>query len=133
MHDPFFKIYGDGSKREVVRDYASTVLTDCNYIIFHGYKLCVNAKSILDTINEEYGLGVKSRGVPLSEFARGIGGALENEGWKLFVLVLNIDGPALRYRVSQKFPRRFLAVFAIKSHLSRQLLCADKLSYFRRL
>jgi len=80
-------------------DYASTVLDNCNYIIFHGYKSCVNAKSIMDTINEEYGLGVKSKGIPLSKFARRIGDALDKGEWKLFVLVLNIDGPALRYLI----------------------------------
>jgi len=95
-------LYGDGSKREVVRDYASTVLKNCNYIIFHGYKMCVNAKSILDTINRRYGLGVRSKGVSLSDFARKIGDALEREEWKLFILVLNIDGPVLRLPAQQE-------------------------------
>jgi len=95
-------LYGDGSKREVVRDYATTVLKDCNYIIFHGYKMRVNAKAILDTINKGYGLGVRSKGVSLSDFARRIGEALEKEEWELFVLVLNIDGPALRLPAQQE-------------------------------
>ena len=80
-------------------DYAYTVLKDCNYIIFHGYKMCVNAKSILTTINHEYKLGVRYRGVSLTEFARRIGKALneDRERWQLFIFILNIDGPALRY------------------------------------
>jgi len=95
-------IYGDGSKREVVGDYASTVLKGCNCITFRGYKLCVNAKAILGTINHEYKLGVKYRGVSLTELARKIGNALSEEGWKLYVLIHNIDGPALRFPAQQE-------------------------------
>jgi len=95
-------IYGDGSKREVLADYASTVLKDCNYIIFDGYKFCVNAKAILGTINHEYKLGVGRRDVSLTEYARKIGDALNDEKWKLFVLIHNIDGPALRFPAQQE-------------------------------
>lgn len=104
-----FKIYGDGSKREVVKDYASTVLKNCNYIIFHGYKFCVNARAILGTINHQYKLGVGHRNASLTEYARRISAALTNAGWKLFVLIHNIDGPALRYFIiSDHYPGCFV-------------------------
>lgn len=56
----------------------------------------MNARSILDTLNNEFSLQVAHRGLSTFLWAEKIAKAIENESIHLFIAIHNIDGPGLR-------------------------------------
>ncbi|KAF9147460.1 Origin recognition complex subunit 2 [Linnemannia schmuckeri] len=91
-------IYGYGSKRQLLTQFATTMLTDAPLIIVNGYFPTVTIKEILDKISST-ALNYSGPTGSLQEqvaFIRAYFAQPERDVQKLYLLIHNIDGSALR-------------------------------------
>ncbi|KAK3826618.1 MAG: origin recognition complex subunit 2-domain-containing protein [Linnemannia elongata] len=91
-------IYGYGSKRQLLTQFATTMLTDAPLIIINGYFPNVTIKEILDKISST-ALNYSGPTGSLQEqvaFIRAYFAQPERDIQKLYLLIHNIDGSALR-------------------------------------
>ncbi|XP_008805253.1 origin of replication complex subunit 2 [Phoenix dactylifera] len=123
-------MYGFGSKKILLEDFASSALTDFGVVVINGYLPSVNIKQVVITVAEVLWdqLKAKCKGFTGSkpkiqhpsisqsteDLLSFLGGQLPNEN-DCFVCVVihNIDGPALRDSESQQY----LARIACCSHV----------------
>ncbi|XBH58174.1 hypothetical protein VPH35_079656 [Triticum aestivum] len=112
-------MYGFGSKKLLLEDFASTTLTDFTVIVVNGYLPSINLKQVLATIAEMFWEQTKlkrkrhsgTRSQPSQNFASqsmdDIISFLNNQTSEdgvdgVCLLIHNIDGPALRDAESQQ-------------------------------
>ncbi|KAF8949518.1 Origin recognition complex subunit 2 [Haplosporangium gracile] len=96
-------IYGYGSKRQLLTQFATTMLTDAPLIIVNGYFPTVTIKEILDKISST-ALNYSGPTGSLQEqvaFIRAYFAQPERDVQKLYLLIHNIDGSALRAEKTQ--------------------------------
>lgn len=90
--------YGYGSKRQLLTQFATTMLTDAPLIIINGYFPTVTIKEILDKISST-ALNYSGPTGTLQEqvaFIRAYFAQPERDIQKLYLLIHNIDGTGLR-------------------------------------
>lgn len=91
-------IYGYGSKRQLLTQFATTMLTDAPLIIVNGYFPTITIKEILDKISST-ALNYSGPTGTLQEqvaFIRAYFAQPERDVQKLYLLIHNIDGTGLR-------------------------------------
>ncbi|KAG0290107.1 Origin recognition complex subunit 2 [Linnemannia gamsii] len=91
-------IYGYGSKRQLLTQFATTMLTDAPLIIVNGYFPTITIKEILDKISST-ALNYSGPTGTLQEqvaFIRAYFAQPERDIQKLYLLIHNIDGTGLR-------------------------------------
>lgn len=96
-------IYGYGSKRQLLTQFATTMLTDAPLIIVNGYFPTVTIKEILDKISST-ALKYSGPTGSLQEqvaFIRAYFAQPERDIQKLYLLIHNIDGSGLRAEKTQ--------------------------------
>ncbi|KAF9551327.1 Origin recognition complex subunit 2 [Mortierella hygrophila] len=96
-------IYGYGSKRQLLTQFATTMLTDAPLIIINGYFPTVTIKEILDKISST-ALNYSGPTGSLQEqvaFIRAYFAQPERDIQKLYLLIHNIDGSGLRAEKTQ--------------------------------
>ncbi|KAG0075387.1 Origin recognition complex subunit 2 [Linnemannia elongata] len=96
-------IYGYGSKRQLLTQFATTMLTDAPLIIVNGYFPTVTIKEILDKISST-ALNYSGPTGSLQEqvaFIRAYFAQPERDIQKLYLLIHNIDGSGLRAEKTQ--------------------------------
>eukprot|EP01018_Ginkgo_biloba_P037083 Gb_24223 [translate_table: standard] len=106
-------MYGFGSKKTLLEDFASSTLTDGGVVVVNGYLPSVNMKHVISTIAEvlwdqmeslkKSCTKSKSKGLQpfssqnLEELIAFLdGGSGKQDGSVVYVIVHNIDGPGLR-------------------------------------
>nr|VDD05702.1 unnamed protein product [Brassica oleracea] len=122
-------MYGFGSKKGLLEDFASSSLTEYSVVVINGYLPSVNLKQVLLAIAELLSEQLKSRRRSSVSLAKGQeafpsrsvdvilsflhGSQSEDKDCFICVVVHNIDGPALRDPESQQT----LAQLASCSHI----------------
>lgn len=109
-------MYGFGSKKKLLEDFASSTLTDGGVVVINGYLPSVNMKSVISTIAEvlldqvdNMSARNKSKNTPpfnshsLKEYISFLDGPGGSESdFAVYVIVHNIDGPGLRESEAQQ-------------------------------
>ncbi|KAL0720897.1 hypothetical protein Bca4012_035496 [Brassica carinata] len=122
-------MYGFGSKKGLIEDFASSSLTEYSVVVINGYLPSVNLKQVLLAIAELLSEQLKSRRKSSGSLAKGQetfpsrsiddilsflhGSQSEDKDCFICLVVHNIDGPALRDPESQQT----LAQLASCSHI----------------
>ncbi|XP_043712130.1 origin of replication complex subunit 2 isoform X1 [Telopea speciosissima] len=123
-------MYGYGSKRALIEDFASTALTDSGVVVINGYLQSINIKQVVVAIAETLRDQLKTKRSPLtgnmSKFHQPFnslsmddllafleGSKKKDNDCFVCVVIHNIDGPALRDCESQQS----LARLASCSHI----------------
>lgn len=122
-------MYGFGSKKGLIEDFASSSLTEYSVVVINGYLPSVNLKQVLLAIAELLSDQLKSRRKSSGSLSKGQetvpsrsvddilsfinGSQSEDKDCFICVVVHNIDGPALRDPESQQT----LAQLASCSHI----------------
>lgn len=142
-------MYGFGSKKILLEDFASSTLTDFGVVVINGYLHSVNIKQVVITLAEvlwdqlktkrKSSTGSKSKNqIPFSsqsteDLLSFLDGQLPNEN-DCFVCVVihNIDGPALRDSDSQQYLARIarcshVRIIASIDHVNAPLLWDKKM------
>ncbi|EYU36296.1 hypothetical protein ABFS82_14G254500 [Erythranthe guttata] len=142
-------MYGFGSKKALIEDFASTALTDYSVIVINGYLQSVNLKQVAVTLAELLWEQLKmhrkstSESQPKSQqpfLTRSMddlisfldGPHLEDDECFVCVLVNNIDGPGLRDSETQQYLSRLAACSHIRmvasiDHVNAPLLWDKKM------
>ncbi|XLR70516.1 hypothetical protein S83_021188 [Arachis hypogaea] len=119
-------MYGFGSKKVLLEDFASTALTEYSVVVINGYLQTINLKQVLITLAELLHDQVKakrkasSRDLPKSQQpsnSQSIEDLLtfldeaeiEEDGYVICVIIHNIDGPGLRDFETQQYLARLAA------------------------
>ncbi|XP_059636575.1 origin of replication complex subunit 2 [Cornus florida] len=120
-------MYGFGSKKALIEDFASTTLTECAVVVINGYLQSINLKQVLIALAEVLWDQLKTqRRTPLAKDqqpfnARSVddllafldGPHMEGDGCFVCIVIHNIDGPGLRDSETQQY----LAKIAACSHV----------------
>ncbi|KAM7462785.1 hypothetical protein LguiA_030906 [Lonicera macranthoides] len=139
-------MYGFGSKKALIEDFASTALTDYTVVVINGYLQSINLKQVLITLCEVLWeqLKVQQRTPSVKEKqpfnTRSVDDLLtfldgpHTEGNDCFVCVIihNIDGPGLRDSDNQQYLARIAACSHIRmvasiDHVNAPLLWDKKM------
>ncbi|KAL6982850.1 Origin recognition complex subunit 2 [Sarracenia purpurea var. burkii] len=142
-------MYGFGSKKALLEDFASTALTECSVLVINGYLHSINLKQVLIALAEVLWDEIKTqRGTPSGNSSkaqqpfnsRSMDDLLafldgpQAEGDECFVCVVihNIDGPGLRDSDTQQYLARLAAcshirVVASIDHVNAPLLWDKKM------
>lgn len=138
-------MYGFGSKRRLLEDFASKALTDYSVVVINGYLQSVNLKQVVITLAEllwdQLKPQLKTANKNQSPFnVRSMddliafldGPHLEDIECFICVIVHNIDGPALRDTDTQQHLARIagcshIRVVASIDHVNAQLLWDKKM------
>ncbi|KAI3938134.1 hypothetical protein MKW98_018690 [Papaver atlanticum] len=142
-------MYGFGSKKSLLEDFASTELTDCGVIVINGYLQSVNVKNVVSTLAEILWEQLKTRrrfsagstskvqqpssSQSMEDLLAFLDGsnAKENDCF-VCVVIHNIDGPGLRDCESQQYLARLAScsnvrVVASIDHVNTALLWDKKM------
>ncbi|PIN25256.1 hypothetical protein CDL12_01992 [Handroanthus impetiginosus] len=142
-------MYGFGSKKALLEDFASTALTDYSVIVINGYLQSINLKQVAVTLAELLWDQLKlQRKSTLGNHAKDQqplhtrsmddlisfldGPHLEDDECFVCVLVNNIDGPGLRDSETQQYLARIAACSHIRmvasiDHVNAPLLWDKKM------
>lgn len=141
-------MYGFGSKKALIEDFASTALTDFGVIVINGYLSSVNLKQAVITIAEvlhEQMKGNQKRSAKskskmdqpyssqsMEDILSFLNGQQSNNNSLVCVVIHNIDGPALRDSESQQYLARLascahVAMVASIDHVNAPLLWDKKM------
>ncbi|XP_010529837.1 PREDICTED: origin of replication complex subunit 2 [Tarenaya hassleriana] len=142
-------MYGFGSKKALIEDFASSSLTEYSVVVVNGYLPSVNLKQVLTTLAELLSDQLKSRRKSSSASSckcqetfssRSIDGLLsflhgpQSDDKDCFVCVVihNIDGPSLRDSESQQTLARLascshIRIIASIDHVNSPLLWDKKM------
>ncbi|KAL0369015.1 UNVERIFIED_CONTAM: Origin of replication complex subunit [Sesamum calycinum] len=124
-------MYGFGSKKALMEDFASTALTDYSVVVINGYLQSVNLKQVAVTLAELLWDQLKTQrksalaNLPknqqpfhtrsMDDLISFLGGPhLEDDECFVCVLVNNIDGPGLRDSETQQYLARLAACSHIR-------------------
>ncbi|WOG90689.1 hypothetical protein DCAR_0309933 [Daucus carota subsp. sativus] len=115
-------LYGFGSKKALIEDFASTTLTGYSVLVINGYLQLINLKQVLITLCELLGDQLKAQrktpsGSQRSYNALSIddliafldGPHVDGNECSICVVIHNIDGPGLRDSDSQQYLARIAA------------------------
>lgn len=140
-------MYGFGSKKNLLEDFASTTLTDFGVVVINGYLPSINIKQVGVTIAEvlQDQLKSKRRGSTGNKPKHSFGSQSiedilsflngqppnENDGF-VCIVIHNIDGPALRDSESQQYLARIAScthvrIIASIDHVNAPLLWDKKM------
>ncbi|XP_011074449.1 origin of replication complex subunit 2 [Sesamum indicum] len=142
-------MYGFGSKKALMEDFASTALTDYSVVVINGYLQSVNLKQVAVTLAELLWDQLKTQrkstleNLPKNQqpfHTRSMddlisfldGPHLEDDECFVCVLVNNIDGPGLRDSETQQYLARLAACSHIRmvasiDHVNAPLLWDKKM------
>lgn len=141
-------MYGFGSKKTLIEDFASTALTEYSVLVVNGYLQSVNIKQVIIAVAELLWDQIKAKRKtsgslskvqqPFSSkstddvFAFLDGSLTEENDSFVCVLVHNIDGPGLRDSDTQQFLARMAAcshvrIVASIDHVNASLLWDKKM------
>ncbi|KAJ9674455.1 hypothetical protein PVL29_023790 [Vitis rotundifolia] len=141
-------MYGFGSKKALIEDFASTALTECAVVVINGYLQSINVKQAVTAIAEALWDQLKTRRTPSGDFpkvqqpfnSRSMddllafmdGSHSEKNDCFVCVVIHNIDGPGLRDSDTQQYLARVAACSHIRmvasiDHVNTPLLWDKKM------
>lgn len=141
-------MYGFGSKKALIEDFASTALLDYTVIVVNGYLQSINIKQVLVTVAELFWDQMKSKrkttgSLPkvqqpfssksVDDLLAFLNGSVGEESDNFIcVIVHNIDGPGLRDSDTQQYLARMAAcshvrMVASMDHVNTPLLWDKKM------
>ncbi|CAL1394541.1 unnamed protein product [Linum trigynum] len=123
-----FLMYGFGSKKALIEDFASTSLTEYSVVVINGYIQSINLKQVVVAIAEVWWdqIKAKRRNSP-SQAQKPFNSRSIDD-----LLVNNIDGPSFREPESQLLLARIascthIRIIASIDHVNAPLLCDKKM------
>ncbi|KAL0017357.1 hypothetical protein SO802_004426 [Lithocarpus litseifolius] len=142
-------MYGFGSKKALIEDFASTALTDYSVVVINGYLQAINIKQVVIALAEVLWDQLKSKRVTSSGnlpkaqqpfnsrsmddlLAFLNGSEAEDKDCFICVVIHNIDGPALRDSETQQYLAQIAACSCIRivasiDHVNAPLLWDKKM------
>ncbi|EPS67399.1 hypothetical protein M569_07376, partial [Genlisea aurea] len=147
-------LYGFGSKKALLEDFASTALTEHSVIVINGYLQCINLKQVVVAMAETLRDQLKTRrkftpgnqtkdhhhqqafsSLSMNDLISFLHGPqLDNEECFICVVINNIDGPCLRDSDTQQYLARLAACSHVRvvssiDHINAPLLWDKKMAY----
>ncbi|TYI04126.1 hypothetical protein ES332_A11G392900v1 [Gossypium tomentosum] len=142
-------MYGFGSKKSLIEDFASTALAEHSIVVINGYLQSINIKQVIIALAEilweqlKLNRKVSSRGLPKVQqpfSSRSMddllafldGPEMDEKDSFICVVVNNIDGPGLRDTETQQYLARlascsYIRVVASIDHVNAPLLWDKKM------
>ncbi|KAM7265016.1 hypothetical protein ACFE04_002699 [Oxalis oulophora] len=133
-------MYGFGSKKDLIEDFASTSLTDYSVVVINGYLQSINIKQFLTATAELLWDQLKTKPKARNTFTTiddvfsFLDGSEDDEenDYVVCIVIHNIDGPALREAETQLYLARLascshIRIVASIDHVNAPLLWDKKM------